>query len=106
MFLNGLSHLLFYDHGVGSINIKGLLHCVWYLVYEWVMIEGCMCTITRHGKRCGYFGSRLGWLNDLLKKVTVSLSMVCYSTLDEVDCMLDMGFETQIHIIFFDENLQ
>jgi ATP-dependent RNA helicase DDX3X len=48
----------------------------------------------------------LGWLNDLLERVTVSLSMVCYLALDEANRMLDMGFETQIHIIFFDENLQ
>jgi superfamily II DNA/RNA helicase len=32
--------------------------------------------------------------------------MVCHLALDEANCMLDMGFETQIHIIIFDEILQ
>jgi len=56
VFLNGLWHLFFYDHDARFVKIKSLLHCMWYLVYEWVMIDWCMCTITRHGKRCGYFG--------------------------------------------------
>ncbi len=33
-----------------------LLHCVWYWENEWVMIDWCMCTVTWHWKRCGYFG--------------------------------------------------
>jgi hypothetical protein len=81
------------------IMVQDRLFCIVcdiWCMNGWWLID--VCAQLQDTKRGGdILVATLGWLNDLLEKVRVSLSMVHYLALDEAD----MGFEIQIHIIFF-----